>query len=58
MEWNILDRNNWLSTARDDFADAGSGTTNALAAGGTGPTAATEEWTGAGTPLTVTFTDS
>ena len=46
-----------LSTARQIFAKAGAGSADALAAGGSG-IAATEEWTGAGIPLTVTFTDS
>ncbi len=47
-----------LSTARSNLGSAGSNNTNALAFGGSGPTAATEEWTGAGAPLTRTFTDS
>ena len=61
-EWNGV---SWtetsdLSTARSGLR--GSGTTSAaLAFGGydgTANTTATEEWTGAGSPVTVTFTDS
>jgi hypothetical protein len=47
-----------LSTARSIFAKAGTGPADALAAGGSPALTATEEWTGAGSPLTVTFTDS
>jgi hypothetical protein len=47
-----------LSTARSVGANAGADNTNALYAGGTPNSVATEEWTGAGSPLTVTFTDS
>ena len=59
-EWNGT---NWtettdLSTARSNVGSAGADNTNALAAGGSGPTAATEEWTGAGAAQTRTFTDS
>jgi hypothetical protein len=48
-----------LATARDDLGGAGT-QASALAFGGnTGTrTTATEEWTGAGAPLTVTITAS
>lgn len=46
-----------LSTGRTELGDAGSNNTSALAFGGETPpvTTATEEWTGAGTPLTQTI---
>tara|TARA_R110000868_G_scaffold391551_1_gene661765 strand:+ start:829 stop:1800 length:972 start_codon:yes stop_codon:yes gene_type:complete len=47
-----------LSTARSTGAPAGADNTNALYAGGSPDTTATEEWTGAGSPLVQTFTDS
>jgi hypothetical protein len=46
-----------LGTARYQLAGAGT-QTSALAFGGTPTTGATEEWTGAGSPLTVTITAS
>jgi hypothetical protein len=52
-----------LNTDRWELGGGGSSSTSALAFGGfdpgpSGVSAATEEWTGAGSPLTVTFTDS
>ena len=51
-----------MSTDRFSSGRAGSNSTSALAISGDTPprdfTTATEEWTGAGSPLTVTFTDS
>jgi len=46
-----------MSTARNALGGSGS-TSSALAFGGAPSLATTEEWTGAGAPLTVTFTDS
>ena len=48
-----------LNTARNQLGGAGT-TATAVIFGGVGPAyaATTEEWTGAGSPLTVTFTDS
>jgi len=63
-EWNgsTWSEQNDLSLARYDLtAVQQGGTANNLAIGGNaapGQTAQTEEWTGAGAPLTVTFTDS
>ena len=64
-EWNgtIWSETTDMSSSRRNLAGSmGTGTTTALAFGGIGPTpgavTATEEWTGAGSPLTVTFTDS
>jgi len=45
-----------LSSARSFLAGGGTSTSGLAFAGG--PSTATEEWTGAGSPLTVTFTDS
>jgi hypothetical protein len=53
---NWTEQNN-LSTNREYLAGAGTAT-SALAFGGNPTTGATEEWTGAGAPLTRTFTDS
>ena len=48
-----------LNTPRNELQGAGTSSSSALASGGGQPdTTATEEWTGAGSPLTVTFTDS
>jgi hypothetical protein len=50
-----------LSTARNQLGGAGTGNISALAFGGnlgTAATAATEEWTGAGSPVTETITTS
>jgi len=59
-EWN---NTSWtettdLSTARSSGANAGADNTNALYAGGVPNSAVTEEWTGAGSPVVQTFTDS
>jgi hypothetical protein len=48
-----------LSTGRSTLGSgSGGNNTSAIGFGGSGNTNATEEWTGPGSPLTVTFTDS